>query len=217
MIQCFTVVFFVKSHWNFRTEIIVWFVDIGLTAELRYNGSSGERKRLDQGWQTSSGKECCLLPPANEVWGKVIFLHLFVILFTGGSTWPGTPPWTRYTPLDQVHPAQSMLGDTVNVRAVRILLECILVQSTFTNSIITTNLPQRLHQLKQLFSIPSFLIANIYWHYYYRCMLLTVLTNITDIYYRSTASDCSSIQLVKSNAKCTTECSEIIWSLKLSI
>ena len=29
-----------------------------------------------------------LLPPANEVWGKVIFLHLFVILFTGGSA-PG--------------------------------------------------------------------------------------------------------------------------------
>ena len=25
------------------------------------------------------------LPPANEVWGKVIFLHLFVILFTGGG------------------------------------------------------------------------------------------------------------------------------------
>ena len=24
-----------------------------------------------------------LLPPANEVWGKVIFLHQFVILFTG--------------------------------------------------------------------------------------------------------------------------------------
>ena len=24
------------------------------------------------------------LPPANEVWGKVIFLHLFLILFTGG-------------------------------------------------------------------------------------------------------------------------------------
>ena len=30
------------------------------------------------------------LPPANEVWGKVIFLHLFVILFTGGHAWlPG--------------------------------------------------------------------------------------------------------------------------------
>ena len=36
------------------------------------------------------------LPPANEVWGKVIFLHLFVILFTGeggclvlGGAWSG--------------------------------------------------------------------------------------------------------------------------------
>ena len=38
------------------------------------------------------------LPPANELWGKVIFLHLSVILFTGGSTWTGTPP-DRYTPL----------------------------------------------------------------------------------------------------------------------
>ena len=27
------------------------------------------------------------LPPANEVWGKVIFLHLSVILFTGGHVW----------------------------------------------------------------------------------------------------------------------------------
>ena len=31
---------------------------------------------------------CGLLPPANEVWGKVIFLHLFVILFTGGVWYP---------------------------------------------------------------------------------------------------------------------------------
>ena len=90
------------------------------------------------------------LPPANEVWGKVIFLHQFVILFTGaGCTWllwgacmvarggmrgcsgggvhgcsggacvvapGGVCAWdtTRY-------------GDTVNERAVRILLECILV------------------------------------------------------------------------------------------
>ena len=32
-----------------------------------------------------------LLPPANEVWGKVIFLHQFVILFTGGvrGCWGG--------------------------------------------------------------------------------------------------------------------------------
>ena len=36
------------------------------------------------------------LPPANEVWGKVIFLHLSVILFTGGVHGK-VPPW-------QVHP-----------------------------------------------------------------------------------------------------------------
>ena len=29
------------------------------------------------------------LPPANEVWGKVIFLHLSVILFTGWVPGPG--------------------------------------------------------------------------------------------------------------------------------
>ena len=28
-----------------------------------------------------------LLPPANKVWGKVIFLHLFVILFMEGHAW----------------------------------------------------------------------------------------------------------------------------------
>ena len=33
------------------------------------------------------------LPPANEVWGKVIFLHLFVILFTGGAC--VVAPWGR--------------------------------------------------------------------------------------------------------------------------
>ena len=48
---------------------------------------------------------------------------------------PGTSPWTRYTPLDQVHtPDQSMLGDTVNVWAVRILLECNLVTSNGHNT-----------------------------------------------------------------------------------
>ena len=46
-----------------------------------------------------------------------------------------TPARTRYTPQDQVHtpqdqvhpPEQCMLGDTGNKRAIRILLECILV------------------------------------------------------------------------------------------
>ena len=115
-----------------------------------------------------------LLPPANEVWGKVIFLHLFVILFTGGGmcgclggrgacvvaqggmrgcsggacvvapegggmcgcSWGG-PAWL----LPGGHASllwggrgvgghawdTTRYGDTVNERAVRILLECILV------------------------------------------------------------------------------------------
>ena len=43
-----------------------------------------------------------LLSSANEVWGKVIFLHLSVILFTGGA---GTPRDQRHvTPRDQAPP-----------------------------------------------------------------------------------------------------------------
>ena len=53
-----------------------------------------------------------LLPPANEVWGKVIFLHLFVILFTGGGMpqcmlgyHPPPPPGPcTTTPRDQAPP-----------------------------------------------------------------------------------------------------------------
>ena len=61
----------------------------------------------------------------QQSWAKVMFLQACLILFTGGSTWagtppgPGTPPRTRYTPktrytprtmythLDQVHPLGS--------------------------------------------------------------------------------------------------------------
>ena len=98
-------------------------------------------------------------------WGKVIFLYLSVILFTGGvclsACWDtppdqaGTPwdqagnpppqtrcPWdqaspgTRQAPPDQTPrgpgtpPEQSILRDTVNERAVCILLECNLVLLT---------------------------------------------------------------------------------------
>ena len=62
------------------------------------------------------------LPPANEVWGKVIFLHLSVILFTGGV--PGQP-LGKYIP-------SSACWDTVNKRAARILLECILFPCRFS-------------------------------------------------------------------------------------
>ena len=77
-----------------------------------------------------------LLPPANEVWGKVIFSVACVKNSVhGGGTWAGTPP-ARYTPPIQVHSPgsyprtpqeQCMLEDTGNKWAVCILLECILV------------------------------------------------------------------------------------------
>ena len=52
-----------------------------------------------------------LLLPANEVWGKVIFLHLFVILFTVGGLpqcmlgcHPHPPGLGTPLPRDQPHP-----------------------------------------------------------------------------------------------------------------
>ena len=67
-----------------------------------------------------------LLPPANEVWGKVIFFHLSVILFTGGSAsvhagilppptlWEQTPqsrhPRGADTPLGQTPPCTVHAG-----------------------------------------------------------------------------------------------------------
>ena len=72
-----------------------------------------------------------LLPPANEVWGNVIFSEACVknSVHSGGgggesaSVHAGIPP----------PPEQSMLEDTVNERAVCILLECNLVTVMFLN------------------------------------------------------------------------------------
>ena len=62
--------------------------------------------------------------------GKVMFLHLSVILFTGGSA---IPPLGRHQP-GQTPPGQtppnSACWDTVNNWVVCILLECILVTYT---------------------------------------------------------------------------------------
>ena len=77
---------------------------------------------------------------------KVMFLHLSVILFTGGGTFPGHMT-------GGVHPGGSASGgggrcwadppgilrDTGNERPVRILLECILVKNNF-GQIIFSNL-----------------------------------------------------------------------------
>ena len=84
------------------------------------------------------------LPPANEVWGKVIFSVACVknSVHEGwgvclSACWdpprektpslgPSTPG-SRHPPGNRHPPAQCMLGDTVNKRAVCILLECNLV------------------------------------------------------------------------------------------
>ena len=89
------------------------------------------------------------LPPANEVWGKVIFLHLSVILFTGGpaSVHAGMPS-TEQIPRGSRHPSranttpppvQCTPRDTGNKRAVRILLEYNLVVNTITTSLNDTS------------------------------------------------------------------------------
>ena len=71
---------------------------------------------------------------------KVMFLHLSVShsVHRGESTWAGTPPG-RYTPQAgtspwQVHPPGNVCWDMVNKRAVRILLECILVYRSIYRS-----------------------------------------------------------------------------------
>ena len=69
------------------------------------------------------------LPPANQVWGKVMFLHVSVILFTGGgeSAWGG----------GNLHPIRegglhrgegwTQTPPELEKRVVRILQECFLV------------------------------------------------------------------------------------------
>ena len=65
--------------------------------------------------------------------GKVIFSVACVKNSVHrGGTWAGTPPRQVHHP-GQVHPPeQCMLGDTGNKRAVRIILQCILVQWVFS-------------------------------------------------------------------------------------
>ena len=85
---------------------------------------------------------CCVaidacLPPANEVWGKVIFLHLSVILCTGvclvlgaagpGGVWSQGVPGPRGGLVPGGGGAWWRPSGRLLLRAVRILLECILV------------------------------------------------------------------------------------------
>ena len=69
----------------------------------------------------------------NFLPAKVIFLHLSVILFTGGVSnfSGGVPPNFRGEGGLQFFGGVSNFRNTVNVRPVRILLECILVSLIF--------------------------------------------------------------------------------------
>ena len=126
-------------------------------------------------------------------WGKVTFLQASVILSTGGEY------LTRYTPQDQVPPpqtrhppgparqtpgtrytptpppAQSMLGDTVNARAVRIL-ECNLVFLFFSQDIPFFNHSYRWtsctsHNTTKVQGLITIDIwGSVYLQSYYRCM-----------------------------------------------
>ena len=79
-----------------------------------------------------------LLPPTNEVWGKVLLLHLCVILFTRGVGFSACI--TGHMSRGDLHPGGgSAFGEglgrppaKLEKRAVRILLECILVDSVST-------------------------------------------------------------------------------------
>ena len=46
------------------------------------------RKKVPLLLQVSEDTSLFLLPPANEVWSKVMFIHRSVILFTGGGVYP---------------------------------------------------------------------------------------------------------------------------------
>ena len=102
------------------------------------------------------GKVFVLITGRNEVVAKVIFLHLFVILFTGrGVSSKENPPARENPPCQEEPPGRenppppgnrpppplpgrtpppgSRLQHTVNERPVRILLECILVVCKLIN------------------------------------------------------------------------------------
>ena len=77
-----------------------------------------ERSRVGS-WAT--GIVIVLLPPANEVWGKVMFLHLSVCLFTAGG-WSASVGGSASRG-DWADPPPGYYG----IWSTSILLECILV------------------------------------------------------------------------------------------
>ena len=121
------------SYWN----AFLFYGFSQVTANLDYRSLLGQN----------------IITGRNEVVAKVIFLHLSVILFTGGGVsasvhagippppgsrppWEQTPPGSRHPPgadpPGSRHPPRSRLQHTVYERPVRILLECILVSKNIS-------------------------------------------------------------------------------------
>ena len=105
----------------------------------------------------------------NEVVAKVMFLHVSVILLTGGVSGE-PPPGPGRPPLDQADPppgprrppaGKNTLQHTVNERPVRILLECILVTYAILNL--------SLHIKRIVFCLKP--IADLVWIVVPRCSL----------------------------------------------
>ena len=107
----------------------LWIIGIGLGKHvliLQDQPSSGENVRVafwvrhDFSWDPTLNKSwiCYFLPPATKLEQGYVFTGVCDSVHRGvclSACWDTTPP------------AQSMLGDTVNALAVRILLECNLL------------------------------------------------------------------------------------------
>ena len=100
------------------------------------NNSSCNRHITEQQSQRGNFKIFNIYRPQRS-WGKVMFLHVSVILLTRGGSASvhagiADPPGSRHPPRSRPpgsrhHLPQCMLGDMANKRVVCILLECNLV------------------------------------------------------------------------------------------
>ena len=123
---------------------------------------SGGSRISQRRWQPEGGGWVLTyyLPPANVIFYTCLSVH------GGGSTWAGTP-WAG-TPTRQVHPRagtapweQCMLEDTGNKRAVRILLECILVWLNFCRKLHENKKKRKEASLALPFHLPLALGFNV--------------------------------------------------------
>ena len=152
------------------------------------------RIQVFPGAPTPGGSANLLLPPANVVWGKVMFLHMSVILSTGGSLYDVTSSlaaggvlcprrvsvrgWVCVQGvcvqegLCQEHPT---LYD--KEQSVRILLKCILVWYNFCRKCIKINKLDWVERCASLVSDRSVCLNGCMRVYMYMCMYIRMYVN----------------------------------------